>query len=812
MRLGRLSLLLFLMSLSSLIAQEQSGQWFPIPLTGGLNTIYSADQAPLGYAQEAHNVIVEGNAVKMLPGASRYNNTIMDTFAVYAMFRYYNAKEDIKQILVACGNTMFYNQDSVASIRLGSNEDSVYSSQGDSMIHGINTRWVALKGEHDGEGMQIYLTGLDASWHTVEKIYSDVLLEIEDTVFVTVSDTGYADIGIPTHGSFVDFAQMKDLAFIANGVDPVFRWDGNHLNHDYYMVDSFTADSCIGDSSQALMKFYCSGDNALQGYGGAPLDSLGRKRTGMYAESTYNVIYLDTSTANGYSVPMRIKTVDSTFPYTLVFCDYLDETFTMDGYFEEGHKGYIVKPAAQYSKTFSLDHYAVDIDTVYSGFIDSSFFDCNSTNESHQIEIYDYDQSWSRYEFDVGTYVFKLLNVGTDGADNVLTEDLRRGVTCITCQDGSGHNGLRFARPYSATLADSVHYLGDSGTAEYIIMRYYYYPRSQYVETHNNRMWFASDSVSDDRIIFSAPNAENQLRPDYSNVLNYIYVDRGSKPHITHLSSRSGQLAIYKNNQIWGLYGGSTYDYQLKKVYEEIGCVSPYSFFSYIGDYFAGKDGLYFYDGNTPTYVTSAVREYFTDSMNENYSHKIQCGIMDDLLFIGYPNGSDTNVSRGLVYNFEDFWGTVDSLSGGNYIVMDAKNDGDTALFGTRRGFIMNYDKQKQYHNGYITSKYKTAWFDMDMPETWKKITRISVGYHKANDSAGTDQIIMRLFTEGKADTVYSDSIRAGDDDAEYDRKIFDLPVLVEGYTFAISFESVNCTEFEITDLKLKWEAIREDD
>ena len=332
------------------------------------------------------------------------------------------------------------------------------------------------------------------------------------------------------------------------------------------------------------------------------------------------MIVEDSNSTTGYSRPWPITGIDSIYPYNQLSIDRVDPTMLEDSHFCAGQKAYVVLPLCQVDKSFSIDRYAIDIDTVYSGIVDSSYQDKDTAEQAVYTYLYDWDQTWTTNEFNAGAYVLRLKYIGTDAtASGAIVDELKRGYPFIGHKNGVDSIGIRFVW-HAATGSDVNNSLGDS--CEYMILRFYYYPRSQFVEGHNNRVWFGNDVVSDDRIIYSDIQDPNVLKGDYG--LNHFYTNKGDKSWINGLSSVSDRLRIYTNDGLYILIGADIYDFQMRKIFKYgIGVTSPYSLVShgYTDFFFGSDDGIYSYNAvdSAPRYLCEAVQDIFLDSVS--YTH-----------------------------------------------------------------------------------------------------------------------------------------------------------------------------------------------
>ena len=774
------------------------------------------DRLSSNMALEMQYFLLDGVGIRQIGGVTRDHSTVIKgDYPIRKLYRYYNEADNKKQTIAVCKNIISFrdNADDYYPA-IGShktNVDSVIVTLNDSMVVGYNTNWVPMKGEHDGDG---WVLTIGNYIYPIEKIYSANLLELADTTWTSGStDTLPCRISIPGRSGYVDMCSFDNLLFIANGTDPVFRWDGVYLNHDYYIVDSCKFTNITGTSYPTCN---IDANYPLQGVDWE-LDDKGRKTTEMYQDSGYCLIFSDTNTSVGYSKPYRIYEVDKTYPYNgdLKFI-HIDPIMIDSGHFSTGEWCYITKPLyngrsvnADISYNTDVSRYVIYTDTVYRGTVDSSYLDRDSTNNTNYYYIYDWDESFEENEFNTGAYYLKFINLDWNPIDAHVDSTFMYGVNFIGYNDANDSVGLRITTYTSGDDNDSNHFADD---AEYIILRGYYYPRSQFVEGHNNRIWFANDPVSDDRIIYSDIQDPDVLKGDYG--LNHFYTNKGDKSYINGFSSVSDRLRIYTNDGMYILIGADIYDFQMRKIFKYgIGVTSPYSLVShgYTDFFFGSNDGIYSYNAvdSAPRYLCEAVQDIFLDSMNQDYSHKVQLGLFHDRMFVGYPDGADTNVSNGLVYDFDGFWSMLDSnkFCGGDYIVKDLEDDRDTVLFGGCDGFVYRYNISDLYVTSAIDAVYQTPWLDFGYPSMLKMISKVLVKYHKSD----TAKIALWMYKDGSGTAFWTDTIEAGAEDCKYDQILLNVdPEL--GDRFSLKLQGIEADSLRITQIGFNVEYFRDDD
>lgn len=805
MNLKRLSLsiLLLLVAVSSLLAQEEA-QWYPIPLDGGLSEAATDDNLAYNMALQMNNFVLQGNALEQIRGADKdHASTLKTSTPVRKLYRYYNEDTDTIQTIAVCGNLIYYCYDQTSTyvqVGAGDGTDSIIYTNGDSLIYGFNTDWVPMKGEHDGDGWSILL---GTKTYTIQQIYNDTLLELTDTVVLAgaASDTIPATISIPARNNYVDFEIFNDKLFISNGTDPVFRWNGTNIDNSYYMVDSAVCDSITLNASEEI-RFHLPllGDSAIN----AKSASLQR-----YVDSNYAIIV----TGIGNSIPQTIVSTDTTPNGDCKAIKITNINASLIDTIPQTAKIYVVLPLAPKGTADDLNTwgvYGISYDTVYSGTIDSSYQDTvpnygTSTN-LRRFTIWDHDNDWELREFSSGAYILKIITLDT--LTTLGSEDFQyfldgRNIIADTIND------TVVLRAYAQNAGGGAVNDKALGNSEYQILRIYYYPRAKYVESHQNRMWFGNVPNGDDALYYSSVGDPDNLHKDESSLFNRFDIDIGDGEEITQLSSMYGELYIYKDNSIWVIFGYALYEYTLREAFAGASCISPYSLVRYGVDYFCGYDGMYYFDGSEPKYMCEPVRDMFRDSCNAVYKHKITAGIFDGHLWIGYPAGNDTNITAGLVYDFVQTWSTADSLFGGDYVSKRNKGENDSTLIGGRAGFVWQYGSSPQYDSNQVVAKWKSAWLDFNTPEGYMQFERLLIGYSKSD----TAQIIVRVFTDGKSDTLFTDSIKAGDGNstALHNQKMFELPLSIEGNRFSVMLETAQADSAIINKVKVYARRLRDE-
>lgn len=97
---------------------------------------------------------------------------------------------------------------------------------------------------------------------------------------------------------------------------------------------------------------------------------------------------------------------------------------------------------------------------------------------------------------------------------------------------------------------------------------------------------------------------------------NQIVVDSGEEDGITGLATVNGALIVFMSNSIFQVVGSGTSTFRVRRVASNVGCIDARSIvLADDGTYFMGKQGLYFTDGYSVSYLSAPVEPYLRPAL-----------------------------------------------------------------------------------------------------------------------------------------------------------------------------------------------------
>ncbi len=263
------------------------------------------------------------------------------------------------------------------------------------------------------------------------------------------------------------------------------------------------------------------------------------------------------------------------------------------------------------------------------------------------------------------------------------------------------------------------------------------------VAAHANRLFFARNNTYPSRLWYSEDGLPNTRYPD-----NWMDVSLDDGDYITHIASLNEVLVIFKTNSVWALMGTGPTTWALRQVIAGIGCVGLRAATQVDNAIvFAGKDGLYAFDGVTVRPAPPTIKQSIagTDTGDDAY---ITLGYCQRRLFASL---NDTNFGvtdyggrHGACFTRSmDFGGwsrwrshtTGEGLEWSCFSAWNGASDGNRFFAGASRdGFVYELldetvykDDEPATDDQYIAVNIQTKSFGFGEPETPKQYRRVWV-------------------------------------------------------------------------------------
>ena len=267
-------------------------------------------------------------------------------------------------------------------------------------------------------------------------------------------------------------------------------------------------------------------------------------------------------------------------------------------------------------------------------------------------------------------------------------------------------------------------------------------PKAYRVELHYERIWLADDKS----LYFSTANThgfdiEDFTAPTYptSEVNQHggeisIYTNDGGK--IIGLNVSFDDVVIYKQNNIFKIYGNYPGQYQKAQIYSAIGGIADRSIASSnLGVYFLNRDNIYLYNGTKVTPISFKVKNTLAN-INLTYENLSAGIIFNGKYILAVPEGTSTKNNLIIEYDiYNNSFVLIRGFEVSSFLVFDNK-----LLFVNDDGKIYQYAVSDINQSSYWLS----GKMDLDKSDAIKE-TEYFYFY-----AQGTGTIKVSLITENK--------------------------------------------------------------
>ncbi|MCE7699826.1 MAG: hypothetical protein K8E24_013755, partial [Methanobacterium paludis] len=184
-------------------------------------------------------------------------------------------------------------------------------------------------------------------------------------------------------------------------------------------------------------------------------------------------------------------------------------------------------------------------------------------------------------------------------------------------------------------------------------------PKGSMIELNHERVWLAGDVDFPNRVYFSKdldiddwtiPIDEEETN-QHGGLIDVPTWDGGK---IIGLKVLFGDLFVFKNKNIFRIFGTYPGNYELEQVCSTTGTISDRSIISGTSAvYFASKDGIYAFNGTAATLISQKIKNTWK-SLNQNYIKNAVGIFYDNKYYLAVPEGSSKTNNLLIKYNTED--------------------------------------------------------------------------------------------------------------------------------------------------------------
>jgi hypothetical protein len=745
-------------------------EWFRInDFSKGISTHSFNSEKLREYLMRCDNFEVRGKSLVQIAGADTIHTERLGDYGgsnaqVRALYRYYDQKTGEKRLMAAAKNFMYHKVigSSTDTFKLiGTTGGKIKVTVGDKRVRGVwGTNFDAVVG--DGNGNDLVLK-VGANEHNVYRVtsYNDLTLSSAPGSGGSDSTADYVlTPRVDFNGyTFIDFESWRDRLFYGDGVYTSRRWrHDTGFDFGYWVVDSFRVDSSYVAT--------CAGFTGITITADVSTTSLYRipgAQGQFYRDSGYCVVARDTSTL--FTMRMPLKIYGGSFAtYTNFFCCDGDTGIigtSAPRHFKHDDWAYVVKPAevadAFYAETLYTGIFE-DVDIVANTGLGTitTVSDCRDDNFVFQPT-----------EFNSGVYVITVPGSATTHPVRSVIND-------------AGVDTVRI-RAYESI-----------GT-KYSILRLHYYPRANFMRSHNDRMWFAGISGKLDEVWYSEfldPNLITVI-----NTYNPFYPNRGDKEFHTGLQTIYDRLYVFKNKSIFQILGYDEFDFKPSRLYADVGAISPFGLLKYFNDiYFVSDQGIYSFDGQALQYHSLNVQEFFRDSIVTNSKNRTVLGQYRDKLLVGFneeDNFQTANTST-LMYDFNGYT-NLPVYNASAFTTLDAPGDSGNLIIGAENGKVYWYGNKDSVGGANTNPVVQTWFYDFGNANEFKKLSGIEL-YYKMSSGG---KVAVDVYKDYETTPVFTDTLK--NVRAAFDRVLFDARAF--GYAFSIKLTGVGVRNLVVSEL-----------
>lgn len=208
-------------------------------------------------------------------------------------------------------------------------------------------------------------------------------------------------------------------------------------------------------------------------------------------------------------------------------------------------------------------------------------------------------------------------------------------------------------------------------------------PTPDFIENHINRIWTLEGNALRFSSLDTTITEEHFNDWDTSNNAGQINIPTGKGDTGTGLYSFSGTLYVFQRNAIWGVYGSSPANFELRNISNDTGLLDKRTLVEYDRILiFLSKNGITLFDGSNLRNVSDGRVNNLIDSWANETS---PCAVLwDNKYLLSYtPNGSSFN-SEVLFYDItRDKFGKLENVYGGIWSTWDGGTDNGQIYMGS---------------------------------------------------------------------------------------------------------------------------------
>lgn len=206
-------------------------------------------------------------------------------------------------------------------------------------------------------------------------------------------------------------------------------------------------------------------------------------------------------------------------------------------------------------------------------------------------------------------------------------------------------------------------------------------PTPSFIETHYNRVWTLEGNTLRFSTLDTSVTEECFNDFDTANNAGQINIPSGKGDSGTGLKSLNGTLYVFQRRAIWGLYGSSPANFELRNITNEIGLIDKRTLVEYNDVLtFLSDSGVYLFDGSNLKNITEGI----INTTINSWANKTSCvaTLWNNMyLLANTPSGGSYN-SEIYFYDYtKQVWGKFEGAYVADFSTWAGGNDDGRLYF-----------------------------------------------------------------------------------------------------------------------------------
>lgn len=262
-------------------------------------------------------------------------------------------------------------------------------------------------------------------------------------------------------------------------------------------------------------------------------------------------------------------------------------------------------------------------------------------------------------------------------------------LTIETTYGGSSASGQSYViSPWGVVQGRFKDSNGDSEAVSGLVR-----PTPKYIENHINRIWTLEGNSLRFSCLDTSISGEHFNDWDTANNAGQIIIPSGDGDTGTGLYSLGNRLFVFQRRAIWGLYGNSPGNFELRNITNEVGMITRGTLVEYDDVVIFQSDlGIYMFDGTNLRNLSEGV----VSSFIATWANKTSCvaTLWDDKYVLCYTESGST-LNDGIIFLdlVRGLWGRITGVHASAWMTWaGGTDDGRLYFASSNQGSIYRWD------------------------------------------------------------------------------------------------------------------------